>query len=255
MITKSNIPLLTASVLLGITSFNVEASLTVGTSFGESVVYSSVSDVTWTGDANLLGTMITNHGYDTVINAIIAASPVIYDTPNFYDIPSNSGQHIVSSADFSDSILGRASWFGGMAFVDYLNDINYAGSSQWVLPNAGDNPQRGDGDNTVFGKLFYNELGATTVESIPDTNLFTNEQAWGYWFSTEYASSPISAWNFVTDEGGTKLRDYQKIYTNYVWAISPGQLAAVPVPGAAWLFGSGLIGLFGLKRRHHLNLG
>jgi hypothetical protein len=38
----------------------------------------------------------------------------------------------------------------------------------------------------------------------------------------------------------------------YAWAVSPGQVAAVvPVPGAVWLMGSGLLGLLASKRRGH----
>jgi hypothetical protein len=45
--------------------------------------------------------------------------------------------------------------------------------------------------------------------------------------------------------------DLDKTGTRYAWAVSRGDIspAAVPVPAAAWLFGSGLLGLFGVARR------
>jgi len=35
----------------------------------------------------------------------------------------------------------------------------------------------------------------------------------------------------------------------YVWAVRDGDVAAVPLPGAAWLFGSALMGVLYAKRR------
>jgi len=35
----------------------------------------------------------------------------------------------------------------------------------------------------------------------------------------------------------------------YAWAVYSGDVSAVPVPAAVWLFGSGLMGLVGLDRR------
>ncbi len=35
----------------------------------------------------------------------------------------------------------------------------------------------------------------------------------------------------------------------YVWAVRDGDVAAVPLPGAVWLFGAGLAGLLGYGRR------
>jgi len=35
----------------------------------------------------------------------------------------------------------------------------------------------------------------------------------------------------------------------YALAVRPGDVSAVPVPAAVWLFGSGLMGLLGLARR------
>ena len=36
---------------------------------------------------------------------------------------------------------------------------------------------------------------------------------------------------------------------DYAWAVQSGDISAVPVPAAVWLFGSGLIGLAGFDRR------
>ena len=48
----------------------------------------------------------------------------------------------------------------------------------------------------------------------------------------------------------TLIHSYaDKINLWYGLAVRAGQVAAVPVPAAAWLFGFGLIGLVGVARR------
>jgi hypothetical protein len=100
-----------------------------------------------------------------------------------------------------------------------------------------------------LGQLFYSELSGTAGNNIPNTPTFTNEQAYAYWSGTEYASDPVTAWGFGTHDGvqGSFIKGFQ----TYAWAVSPGQVSAVPVPGAVWLMGTGLLGLLGLKRRGH----
>jgi hypothetical protein len=188
-------------------------------------------------------------GYDAVVNAINAASPRIYDTSNYYDTPSYIGYHDVSGSDFSSD--GSVSWFGAQAFTGYLNSISYAGPKQWALPSAGADPQYGyNQTGGQFGQLFYNELGGTAGNAIPDTPYFTNEQAYAYWLGTEYAPDPVGAWAFGTN---VALQSYgYKYHQFYAWAVSPGNVAAVPVPGAIWVFGSGLLALLGLKRRGNI---
>jgi hypothetical protein len=244
--------LIAASVALSAFSLNAQAALTSYTSGGQEVVYSSVSNVTWTKDANLLGSMITSQGFTTVVNNILSVSPTISNTPNFL---SPTGTYsLASSINFS--IDGRVTWFGAMAFINYLNSTNYAGSNQWRLPTVA---------NTSFGtntatngttagdeltELFYSELGGTANRAIPNTATFDNEQANAYWSGTEYASDPRGAWGFFTN-GGAQGFDF-KNRGYYAWAVSPGQIAApsaVPIPAAAWLFGSGLVGLAGMRRR------
>lgn len=241
-----NPPLLAAGLLLSLTAINADAALTSYTSVGQSLVYSSVSDVTWIGDANLLGTMISNQGYYNVVNAIIFASPIIRNTPNFYD--GSDGSYSISAADFSSNYLGRTTWFGAQAFTSYLNSINYAGSHQWVLPDSGDNPQSGFYQTGgQFGQLIYLELGGSAGNNIPHTENFINEQAFGYWSSSEYELNPDVAWGFATLNNAQGR--FGKNIMLHAWAVSPGQASAVPIPGAIWLFGTGFFVLLGLKPR------
>jgi len=238
-----------AGLLLSLTSITTEASLTVGYADGKSVVYSSLGNITWTGDANLLGTLQNKLGYEVVVNSIIAVSPVIIDMPNIFDTPANSGKHTVSSLDFDSNRLGAVSWFGAKAFASYLNAINYAGSNRWALPSAGSTPQSGmNPPGSQFAELFYNELGGTALNPIPNTANFTNEQTYFYWLATENAPYPSNAWYFATSTG------YQgsfatKDFPLYAWVVSPGNLTSVPLSGAAWLF-SAWIGLMVLSMRY-----
>ncbi|MDP8567581.1 Lcl domain-containing protein [Methylophilus aquaticus] len=235
-----------ATLALSAFSLNAQAALTSYTSGGQDVVYSSVSDVTWTKDANLLGSMIAADS--GVISKIVAAST------NNYGI---SG-YTVSASDFS-AILGQTTWYGANAFISYLNSINYAGSNQWRLPGVvntsiGTNTATNGttaGDELV--ELFYSELSGTANSAIPNTTTFDNEQAWAYWSGTEYAPIPNYAWNFYNNIGLPDGRKKNSWY--YAWAVTSGQIvssstpSAVPIPAAAWLFGSGLAGLAGLRRR------
>lgn len=246
--------LIAASVALSAFSLNAQAALTSYTSGGKDVVYSSVSNVTWTKDANLLGSMITSQGFSTVVNNILSISPAITNTPNFF---SPTGTYTLTSSDFSSN--GQVTWFGAMAFVKYLNSTNYGSSNQWRLPNVantaiGYNTATNGataGDELV--ELFYSELGGSVARNIPNTATFDNEQANLYWSGTEYAGGPESVWFFDNSFGIQSYRGKNNLY--YAWAVSPGQIAtsstpsAVPVPAVAWLFGSGLVGLAGLRRR------
>ena len=182
-------------------------------------------------------------GFTPAVNAIIAASPTITDS---------LGSHTVTSADFSSSTLGIATWWGAKAFTGYLNSIDYAGSNQWALPSAGASPQVGyNQTGGQFGQLFYTELGGTAGNPIPNTAYFSNEQAHAYWLGTEYAPIDDFAWLLFTDDG--LQVDYDKTGDLYAWAVSPGNVAAaVPEPGVVWLIGSGLIALLALKRRGNI---
>jgi len=252
---KNNLVALATAVGL-LLSVSVRAEL-VSTAGGLGV-YDTVNNVTWTSDGNLFATLANSYsdGPDAFVAAVIAASDgVIHDMPNGFDTVRNSGNYMLSAGDFYSHSYMR--WWGAKAWVNYLNATNYAGANTWALPTTIDSnlsaaipPSQ---TSSQMAHLFYGELGQVIGSSITVTHnssyaLFANLQSGGYWAGTEYSSNPDVAWQFYTVEGsqgvGPKNNGYSAL------AVSPGQVGElVPVPGAVWLFGSGLLGLAGLRRK------
>ncbi len=118
--------------------------------------------------------------------------------------------------------------------------------------------------------LFYNTLGNAgkcdpspedpdVCEQPPSSSWFTNRDPFdfptagggfyggAYWSATEYEPSPGNAWGFYFSTG---LQTPGKMTDEfYAWAVQSGNVGAVPIPAALWLFGSGLLGLVGIARR------
>ena len=216
---------------------------------GPGLVYDNVANVTWSSNANLFATMQASN--PNLVNQIIAAVPTVHDTPNAYD-NAGSGNYKLSSGDFGFS-QGMLDWWGGIAFMGYLNSIDYLGHNTWMQPTTYDQNCLGvNCTNSMLGELFYTGLGGTAGQSITTSHnanysLFTNVQSSLYWSGTEYASFPYNAWFFDT-YGGSQYA-YRKYIFNFAWAVLPGQAgAAVPEPAGLALFGIGLLGLLAGRR-------
>ena len=149
---------------------------------------------------------------------------------------------------------GLMTW---QAANDWAAQLTVGGVSGWRLgntlqPDASCDTQTGSASlgysctGSEMGNLFYSVLGGS--------NLFINVQSSSeYWSATEYAPNNNLAWIFNMGTGS----GYQTINTKsagqFAWAVKSGDVSAVPVPAAAWLFGSGLIALVGAGRRKRSN--
>ncbi len=76
-------------------------------------------------------------------------------------------------------------------------------------------------------------------------------------FTDDLADLVVSG-NSVTGQGGSGVIMFEGLYSSltfnnsngeYWYGITVGNVTAVPVPAAVWLFGSGLLGLVGVARR------
>lgn len=239
----------TSSILFSVSlltalSFSTQANAAlVGyTSEDTALFYSSISDVTWTKDANLLSTMISNSGYSTVVDAILTANT---------GVTFGSTPYTLSTADFSN--VGETSWWGAMAFVYYLNTINYAGSDEWRLPTVTDigndgcnwslggtdcgyrSATNGTAAGDEFAELYYKELGLEPYGGPRSSYYgisapFSQVQSF-YWTGTEVVNATDGAFEFFATYG------YQEVYTKespfwFAWAVTPGSIIPVDVPSA-----------------------
>lgn len=260
--------------ILAINSLAANAALTSYSSNGVDLVYSSVSNVTWTKDGNLLGSMIANssdanaNGAKDVIEAILEAS-----AGKSYG--STTGYYLNASSFESN---GQTTWWGAHAFINYLNSINYAGNNQWRLPTVtapvNDDCTTGYNGSTYCGynvatngsavgneyaELFNEEsIGRPLLDKdgnyqfyagIKDPgSLFDNEQSDAYSTGTEFASDPNYAYHFGTSAGNQYIT--AKGYRFFTWAITTGHITTVPEPeSTAMLFvGLGLIAFIARRR-------
>lgn len=200
---------------------------------------------TATANAALIGSVNGQTVYDTDLNVSWQTNANLAATNNF---------------GISETIQanGKMSWDTAQRWIAAMNAANYLGYHDWRLPTSDICGFNCTGSE--MGHLFYNELGGVWNQSISTTHnnanyaLFHNIQSEApYWSGTEDLSDTYCAmfggcaWNFYFGGGGqgTNIKG-----TNfYVLAVRPGQVTAVPVLSAAWLLGSGLLGLIGVARR------
>lgn len=201
-------------------------SLTLSTLSAEAALLSRLSgqafyddqlDITWLSDANYAKTS----GYDS------------------------DGKMTYSSAKTwatNLSIDGIRGW--------RLANINVNGD--YSVDDCQYSPQASCMDNELGHLVYYGE-GAINGDGIysDGTGPFSNIQTGDYYWSTDQNIHPTDAYLYRLDQYPAILVQ-NKSYEHLAWAVHDGDVAnvsTVPVPAAAWLFSSGLMGLAGYARR------
>ncbi|UOA09827.1 DUF1566 domain-containing protein [Methylobacter sp. S3L5C] len=201
------------------------------------MVYDDVNKITWAADANLFKTQAA--GNTNLVSQIIH---------NIMSI----GTHTLTNNDFNAN-TGKMTWWGAQAWV---NNLTLGGFTDWSLPGTPVVAYGGNLTSSQMGDLYYNQLGGKDYKDIATTNngnysLFTNVNRASYWSGTEYTGYVNYAWKFDIGIGEQYHNPMSEMF--YGLAVRAGDVAAVPLPGAIWLFLTGIIGVMGLKRRKNIS--
>ena len=196
----------------------------------------------------------------TVVGATLIdnGGGLIYDTD--FDITWLQDANYAKTTNYS-----AADTYGRMTFTDantWAANLVIGSTSGWRLPTAfnqdGSGPDQGNNvTGSELGHLWYTELN-NTAGALTNTGPFLNIPTSGmpnpnYLTSTVYA--PLGgdwAYFFALNNGNSAAAFFgggNDAYKGYGWAVHDGNVGSpVPLPGAVWLLGSGLLGLVGLRR-------
>ena len=204
---------------LTMVSFNTNAALIER--LGGLAYYDDVADLTWLADANAAGTTMTWDDANAWVTGLDVAGVTGWRLPSVIDV-GNDGET-----------------FGGNIYQGV--DAGYNITTHSELSNMYYN---------VLGNIADFDIAGTVQDGgLANRDPFGTTLKWGYyWTGTAYAPQTANdAWYFHTSSG--LQSSGAQINTFYAWAVQSGDVSAVPVPAAVWLFGSGLLGLVAVARR------
>ena len=172
---------------------------------------------------------------------------------------------------------GQMDWNTANAWVGALNSANYLGMTNWRLPTVVDTGTPGcdweysgtdcgynvDLTTGEMAHLYYSTLGNDGLYDtggnlngcldinpycLTNTGPFSNLVSGFYWSGTIFAPYDTIAWGFYFHEGSQR-GDYIWNDGYFAWAVRAGDIAAVPLPSAAWIIAPAFGMLGWVKRR------
>lgn len=213
--------------------------------------------------SELLIAMVLVFGFSGMAHAdlTVVGTGTIQGVSGNYQLIYDCGQNIT----WLDYTAPLNTWQNQANWASNLT-VNFRGQniSGWSLPTTFDSTSgfifsSADPISSQMAYLWYTDLGNTNthlpgipgyvpVNTGPFKNMVINI---GYWSGTAYAYDPQIAWWFQTLIG---LQDTTvKGSPMDGFAVLPGNIATevnpTPIPAAVYLFGSGLLGLVGLRKK------
>ena len=148
-----------------------------------------------------------------------------------------------------DNWANHTNWAANLSIDDVTGWrlANVDKNSDGVLVNCSTASASECLDNELGYQLFVNNI--TPMTPGPFTNF---DQSGLYVSGTEFAPDTDFVWDVsisLTRGIGSFAAHLKTTSTFYAWAVHDGDVGAVPVPAAVWLFGSGLLALIGVARR------
>lgn len=217
---------------------------------GSGLVYDDVLDVTWLADANFART--SGHDEDGLMSwpdALAWAEQLTYD----YEV---EGVIVATLDDWRlPAVLdgGAANYLNAYSGTDFGYNVRTVGDDGTVYSELAHMYYVNLGFKAYYSTtgavqadhgIFENGMSGGERDGIGPNGAIVNFQSDGYWSGTAYAPySDTGAWGFYTGNGfNFSGYQYGKIQLNpfYAWAVRPGDVAAIPEPMSAALFGVGL---------------
>jgi hypothetical protein len=238
---------------------------------GNGLLYDNVLNVTWLRDANYAKTS----GYDadgqmTWNEATTWAANLVYGGYSDWRLATNTP---INGSSFNNNYSPTGTTDQGFNITSPKSELAYMYNVNLGLKDAQSTSGVDQADHGVFGNGIHGGQA--------DVGLVKNLQSSSYWSSAEFSPYPGEYWEsyFFPDNAfvfettwGNQASSY-KGFDSYAWAVRQGDsrtptlrptfrsslmpasqanVAAVPVPGAVWLFGSALVGLMGFKKRGNI---
>ena len=205
---------------------------------GNGLLYDNVLNVTWLQDANYAHTSgyagADSKGKMTWASATTWAANLVYGGYSDWRLASNSP---VNGSSFNTNYSYDGTTDVGYNITSPKSELAYMyyvnlGLKGYYSATGAHQPDSGIFGNDTSNGVDRNSLGQNNV------GLVKNLQSYVYWSGAEYSPRYSFTWLLFNSVGTQQYFDKSAQF--YAWAVRPGDVAAVPVPGAIWLFVSGL---------------
>jgi len=213
---------------------------------GNGMIYDSTLKITWLQDANYAQTS----GYAAANTGGSGSNTINADGSMGWDAASNWANNLVYDG-YGGWHLASAKLIGNSFFsYDGGTDVGYNITRSQIghlFSQLGNVPAYNIGGYGLSGYGFFHTTFVDASGTYANDG-FLNVRRDGYWEKEEASYQSNYAWSFYGYDGD-QSKSFNKGFAFFAWAVRNGDVAAVPLPAAAWLFGSGLVGLIGNARR------